>query len=50
MNRNRFAAFAAGTMITAASIELVAAPAEADTRRFAEQETVCAPKSGQFAA
>ncbi|CAH0238018.1 hypothetical protein SRABI26_02824 [Arthrobacter sp. Bi26] len=31
MNRNRFAAFAAGTMITAASIGLVAAPAEANT-------------------
>lgn len=32
MKRNRFAAFAAGTMITVASLGLVAAPAQADTR------------------
>ncbi|GAB13038.1 hypothetical protein ARGLB_035_00010 [Arthrobacter globiformis NBRC 12137] len=33
MSKNRFAAFAAGTLITVASIGLVATPAEADTTR-----------------
>lgn len=46
MNKNRLAAFAAGTMIAAASIGLVAAPAQADTR--SSGCTVVKPEGPRF--